>query len=214
MLVLRGWLFVMPALVAYAVFVLWPIVQTFRYSFYNWDGVDPAAVGRRPELQDSVQQRAADRGDRPCLRADLVLQWRPGRARPGRRHRHAPVRDGPDERRGQDGAVPTAGGPARCRRDRLELDAVDYRRCRPSAHRCRSRQFGASLAGGLQHRSPRRRGHRRLGAAGLVHGPAVCRHDQDRPGAVRVGPVGRRRSAPRVRGHYLTRACAKRSPSA
>ena len=42
MLMLRGWLFVMPALVAYAAFVLWPILQTFRYSFYNWDGVDPA----------------------------------------------------------------------------------------------------------------------------------------------------------------------------
>jgi raffinose/stachyose/melibiose transport system permease protein len=35
----RGWLFVTPALVAYAVFVLWPIIQTVRYSFYNWDGV-------------------------------------------------------------------------------------------------------------------------------------------------------------------------------
>ena len=38
----QGWLFVIPALVAYAAFVLWPIFQTFRYSFYNWDGVDPA----------------------------------------------------------------------------------------------------------------------------------------------------------------------------
>ncbi len=35
----RYWLFVAPALVAYGTFVLWPIVQTFRYSFTNWDGV-------------------------------------------------------------------------------------------------------------------------------------------------------------------------------
>jgi raffinose/stachyose/melibiose transport system permease protein len=35
-------LFVIPALVAYTAFVLWPIFQTLRYSFYNWDGVDPA----------------------------------------------------------------------------------------------------------------------------------------------------------------------------
>jgi raffinose/stachyose/melibiose transport system permease protein len=35
-------LFIAPALTAYAVFVLWPIVQTFRYSFYNWDGIAPA----------------------------------------------------------------------------------------------------------------------------------------------------------------------------
>jgi raffinose/stachyose/melibiose transport system permease protein len=37
-----GWLFVLPALTAYATFVLWPIVQTARYSLYQWDGVLPA----------------------------------------------------------------------------------------------------------------------------------------------------------------------------
>lgn len=35
-------MFVAPALVAYAAFVLWPIIQTVRYSFYYWDGVGPA----------------------------------------------------------------------------------------------------------------------------------------------------------------------------
>ena len=39
---LEGWLFVAPALIAYGVFVLWPLVQTFKYSFYQWDGVLPA----------------------------------------------------------------------------------------------------------------------------------------------------------------------------
>jgi raffinose/stachyose/melibiose transport system permease protein len=39
---LQGWLFVAPALAAYAVFVLWPLLQTFRYSLYQWDGVLPA----------------------------------------------------------------------------------------------------------------------------------------------------------------------------
>lgn len=39
---MSGWLFAAPALVAYAAFVLWPIIQTIRYSFYNWDGVAPA----------------------------------------------------------------------------------------------------------------------------------------------------------------------------
>jgi raffinose/stachyose/melibiose transport system permease protein len=38
----RKWLFVLPALAAYAAFVLWPIIDTVRYSFYNWDGVAPA----------------------------------------------------------------------------------------------------------------------------------------------------------------------------
>jgi raffinose/stachyose/melibiose transport system permease protein len=38
----RGWLFVAPALTAYAVFVLWPVIQTFKYSLYSWDGIAPA----------------------------------------------------------------------------------------------------------------------------------------------------------------------------
>jgi raffinose/stachyose/melibiose transport system permease protein len=38
----HGWMFVLPALVAYGIFVLWPIVQTVKYSFYRWDGVLPA----------------------------------------------------------------------------------------------------------------------------------------------------------------------------
>ncbi len=39
---MQGWLFVLPALIAYAVFVLWPVIQTFKYSLYQWDGVLPA----------------------------------------------------------------------------------------------------------------------------------------------------------------------------
>jgi raffinose/stachyose/melibiose transport system permease protein len=39
---LGGWLFVVPALAAYSLFVLWPIIQTVRYSFYRWDGILPA----------------------------------------------------------------------------------------------------------------------------------------------------------------------------
>jgi len=39
---LSGWLFVLPALAAYGLFVLWPLIQTFKYSLYSWDGVAPA----------------------------------------------------------------------------------------------------------------------------------------------------------------------------
>lgn len=39
---ISGWLFVFPALAAYAIFVLWPILQTIHYSLYRWDGVLPA----------------------------------------------------------------------------------------------------------------------------------------------------------------------------
>ena len=37
-----GWLFVLPALLIYAAFVLQPLVLTVQYSLYRWDGVAPA----------------------------------------------------------------------------------------------------------------------------------------------------------------------------
>lgn len=39
---LVGWLFVLPALLMYVVFVIMPFVLTIRYSFYKWNGVSPA----------------------------------------------------------------------------------------------------------------------------------------------------------------------------
>jgi len=37
-----GWLFVLPALAMYGIFVLQPLALTVQYSFYRWDGVGPA----------------------------------------------------------------------------------------------------------------------------------------------------------------------------
>jgi raffinose/stachyose/melibiose transport system permease protein len=37
-----GWLFVAPAVVAYAAFVLLPLVHTVQYSLYRWDGIGPS----------------------------------------------------------------------------------------------------------------------------------------------------------------------------
>ena len=43
-----GWLFVAPALLMYAVFVLQPLASTFEYSLYRWDGIGPSTwVGLR-----------------------------------------------------------------------------------------------------------------------------------------------------------------------
>jgi raffinose/stachyose/melibiose transport system permease protein len=39
---LIGWLFVLPALVMYGLFVLQPLALTVQYSLYRWDGVGPA----------------------------------------------------------------------------------------------------------------------------------------------------------------------------
>jgi raffinose/stachyose/melibiose transport system permease protein len=37
-----GWLFVLPALLMYVVFVLVPFASTIRYSFFKWNGIGPA----------------------------------------------------------------------------------------------------------------------------------------------------------------------------
>jgi len=37
-----GWLFVLPALLMYAVFVLLPLLLTIQYSFFRWNGIGPA----------------------------------------------------------------------------------------------------------------------------------------------------------------------------
>ncbi|WFE65396.1 sugar ABC transporter permease [Micromonospora sp. WMMD714] len=37
-----GWLFVLPAVLMYAAFVLRPLVLTIQYSFYNWNGIGVA----------------------------------------------------------------------------------------------------------------------------------------------------------------------------
>ncbi|MER7504429.1 sugar ABC transporter permease [Nonomuraea pusilla] len=58
-----GWLFVVPALAFYAVFVLRPISLTFQYSLYRWDGIGPSTwagpanygkVFTDPALYDSL----------------------------------------------------------------------------------------------------------------------------------------------------------------
>ncbi len=43
-----GWLFVLPALIMYTVFVIVPFISTIQYSFFKWNGVSPATwVGLR-----------------------------------------------------------------------------------------------------------------------------------------------------------------------
>jgi raffinose/stachyose/melibiose transport system permease protein len=37
-----GWAFVAPALLVYAFFVMWPLLLTFQYSLFSWDGIGPS----------------------------------------------------------------------------------------------------------------------------------------------------------------------------
>jgi raffinose/stachyose/melibiose transport system permease protein len=39
---LIGWVFVAPAVAMYAIFVLLPLLLTFQYSLYRWDGIGPS----------------------------------------------------------------------------------------------------------------------------------------------------------------------------
>lgn len=39
--ILIGWLFVLPALLMYAAFVLLPLLLSIQYSFFRWDGIGP-----------------------------------------------------------------------------------------------------------------------------------------------------------------------------
>ena len=39
---MAGWLFAAPAIVVYGVFVLRPLLLTFQYSLYQWDGIGPS----------------------------------------------------------------------------------------------------------------------------------------------------------------------------
>jgi raffinose/stachyose/melibiose transport system permease protein len=58
-----GWLFVAPALLVYAVFVLRPLILTVQYSLYRWDGIGPSSwvgldnyvkVFTDPDLFDTI----------------------------------------------------------------------------------------------------------------------------------------------------------------
>ena len=114
-------------LAAYAVFVLWPIVQTFRYSFYNWDGVTrPQWAGLQNfKTVFTDQQLVGVIGH--AFELILFFSGIPvvlGLAIATVMRRFVTGRMGAVA---QDGAVPAPGRPARRRRHRLELDVVDHR---------------------------------------------------------------------------------------
>ena len=57
-----AYLFLLPGLVAYVVFTLFPVAQTVRLSFYDWDGITSKTwhgLGNYCELFDSTEIRAA-----------------------------------------------------------------------------------------------------------------------------------------------------------
>ena len=64
-----GWWWVLPALGIYAAFVIYPLTQTVRYSFYDWDGIGPATwVGL-----DNYRRVVTDERLRDSVLHSLVL---------------------------------------------------------------------------------------------------------------------------------------------
>ena len=99
---LIGWLFVAPALAMYAVFVLLPLVLTFQYSLYRWDGIGPSQWVGLKNYVDGPDRPGPRRRHPQRLQAHRVLLIDPGRARPRGRVGHAshrrPGASGPSSR--------------------------------------------------------------------------------------------------------------------
>ena len=63
-------LFLAPALVLYALFVLYPIVQSLRYSLYDWNGLEP--LGNFAGL-DNFRRAFDDQLFRDALRHNVII---------------------------------------------------------------------------------------------------------------------------------------------
>jgi len=63
------WIFVLPALAAYALFFLYPFAQGIRISFTNWDGLTPRAPISlsRGEFETRILERLSKPADREFL---------------------------------------------------------------------------------------------------------------------------------------------------
>ena len=128
----QGWLFIAPALIAYGVFVLWPLVNTVR-TRCTMGRRRARAMGRTRQLQDRVHRPPARGVLEHAFQLIIYFTGIPvilGLVVASVMRRVATPRVGSAR---QDGAVPTPGGPARRGRDRLELGALDDRRRQPGA---------------------------------------------------------------------------------
>ena len=55
---LMPWLFLMPGILLFAIYVLWPIISSISISLYQWDGLSPATyvgVENYIELMDDEE---------------------------------------------------------------------------------------------------------------------------------------------------------------
>ena len=62
--------FLLPALTLYALFVLYPIVQSARYSLYDWNGLEPLDELRRSRQLPRGVRRPDFRG---AMRHNVII---------------------------------------------------------------------------------------------------------------------------------------------
>lgn len=64
-----AYLYILPGFLIYVIFILWPIFDTLRYSFYSWDGFTaPVFIGL-----DNYSQLLSDRSLHLALRNNLLF---------------------------------------------------------------------------------------------------------------------------------------------
>ena len=209
-----GWLFVLPALTMYALFVLQPLALTVQYSLYRWDGVGPGDVGRPVELRHRSQRAEARRDPVQRLSPRRVLQLHPGRPRAGDRERHPPRRVRSAGYGVADRPVPPAGHPAGRRRDHLGQAAVPERPDQPAAHGDRARRRHPRLAWRLRLRAAGSRPDRDLGPARVLHGAAAHRDDARSTARCSSRRASTERGGSRSSGSSPCPACDTRSACA
>ena len=107
-----GWLFLAPAALMYAVFVLRPLLTTIRYSFYDWDGISVGTWVGPGQLPLRAYRPAAAVLDRARVLPDHLLHRAPGDRRPAGRGAAAGDQDPRPGHRGPDAVVPAADHPA------------------------------------------------------------------------------------------------------
>ena len=168
-----GWLFVLPALLMYAAFVLVPLLLSIQYSFFRWDGIGPMTwVGLKnyqtvledPDLLGTIFNafRLVVFFSFIPVTLGLVVASVIHRVATGRLGSVSPNR-----------SVSAPGHPARCGWDHLGLAAGTPRLGQPDPQDHRTRRRCPCLARRLRLGSPGSRSDRRLGPA-WDSAPSCC----------------------------------------
>ena len=115
------------------VFVLWPLIQTFKYSLYQWDGVLPARWVGLDNFKTVFTDHELLGVLGHAFQLIIFFSGIPVAARPRGRNGDATRRLSTGQQRRTCGVVPAAGRAAGRRRNRMELGVVLNGRCQPGA---------------------------------------------------------------------------------